>query len=185
MSFETTRKDLAYPKSRVDAPLYWIFYLCGGKGAGECAELLGTTEFVYPIRVSKFLTFNRSLLIRNPNFPGVHIFSDAGSDGFCAHTTGALQQWWLAFSDDGVLTPDEIMERGTLMPATTDNVEVEVGWEKLPQPILQGGGANPDWQRKIYVHIYWGNASFVMTQSEYPLTENSLVIVKHNQDIKK
>lgn len=184
---ETKRKDLAYPKSQTETPAFYILRFCGGSGGGGCPVLLGTTEFVYPIRVPKHLVFNRSLLLHNPEFLGVEIFGNAGAVGLCNPASdGVRQDWWLAFSDDGVLTPAEIMANGILIAGSTAppyDIEVDAG--KLPQPVLKGGGANPDWESRIYVHIYWGNASYV-TFSGYLANrdERVLEVTKHNYDIK-
>lgn len=182
---ETRRSDLAYPKSQIDIANFIIFRFCGGSGGGECPVLLGTSEFVYSIKVPKHLVYNRSLLLNNPEFLGVAIYGNAGAVGLCNPASdGVLQPWWLAFSDDGVLTPTEIMQRGIYIDAEPP-FTIEVDGSKLPQPVLQGGGANPDWEQRIYVHIYWGNPDFV-TFSGYLANrdERVLEVVKHNYDIK-
>lgn len=182
---ETRRSDLAYPKSQVDIANFIIFRFCGGSGGGECPALLGASEFVYSIKVPKHLVYNRSLLLNNPEFIGVEIYGNAGAVGLCDPASdGVLQPWWLAFSEDGVLTPAEIKQRGIYIndaPPFT----IEVDGSKLPQPVLKGGGANPDWEQRIYVHIYWGNPNFV-TFSGYLANrdERVLEVVKHNYDIK-
>lgn len=181
---ETRRADLAYPKSQTDDQgMFYLFQRCGGSGAGECGVVLGTTQFVYPIRVSKFVTFNRSLLLQNPYaFGNVEIYNDLGAGGLCDHNMGTLQPWYLAFSDNGVLTDQEVIDRGIYISDPEPPFDIEVDWSKLPQPVLTGGGVNPNWQNRIYVHIMWGNPGFLTRQSD-PLEEGALKVVKHNQDI--
>lgn len=178
---ETSRQDLAKPKSDQSAILFDIIQYCGGGGGGGCATVLGATQYVYPIRVPKFLVFNRSLLLENPEFNGVQIYTDAGPDGFfCDHTLGTKQDWWLGFSDDGILTDQEVKDQNILVPSAQPQ-EIFVNWNKLPQPVLRGGGVNPDWENRIYVHIVWEIAEFV---TDSPLRDNILTIVKHDYDEK-
>lgn len=182
---ESGRKDFAYPRSQVETPRMIIFRFCGGSGGGECPVLLGDTQFVYPIRVPKHLVFNKSILFNNPEFLGVEIYGNAGAVGFCDPASdGVLKPWYLAFSADGVLSAEEIMAKGILITEEPP-FTIEVDASKLPQPVLQGGGRNPDWENKIYVHIYWGNANYV-TFSGYLANrlERVLEVVKHNYDIK-
>ncbi len=184
---ETRRKDLAYPKSQININDFLIFRFCGGSGGGECPVLLGASEFVYPIRVPKHLVYNRSLLLNNPEFLGVEIFGNAGAVGLCNPASdGNRKSWWLAFSDDGILSESEVKARGIFIDGSVaPPYTIEVDGSKLPQPVLRGGGANPDWEQRIYVHIYWGNPSYV-TFSAFLANrdERVLEVVKHNYDIK-
>jgi len=181
---ESGRKDLAYPKSQTETPAFYILRFCGGKGGGDCVYPLNDTEFVIPIRVPKHLVFNRSLLVHNPEFFGVDIFSDGGAVGLCANSAAVRQSWWLAFSDDGVLSETEVKATGIEISAAPP-FDIEVDASKLPQPVLRGGGANPNWENIIYMHIWWGNGSFV-SGSSYLLNrdERVLEVTKHNYDIK-
>lgn len=181
---ESRRTDLAYPKSQTETPAFYILRFCGGSGGGGCVFPLGATEFIIPIRVPKHLVFNRSLLVQNPEFFGVDIYSDGGAVGLCDHSAAVRQDWWLAFSDDGILTEDEVKARGLLITASPP-FDIEVDASRLPQPVLSGGGANPNWENIIYMHIWWGNPAFV-TGSAYLLNrdERVLEITKHNYDIK-
>lgn len=182
---ESGRKDLAYPKSQVNAAKFYLLKFCGGMGGGGCAVVLGDAEFIIPIRVPKHLVFNKSLVLRNIEFLGVEVFSDGGASGFCDHTLGVRQSWWLAFSDNGILTADEIFRRGIEITGAPPH-EIEVAANKLPQPVLpNNGGANPNWEQRIYMHIYWGNPLFVTANGLFAnRSENVLEIVKHDYDIK-
>lgn len=182
---QSKRKDFAYPKSNITINDFLIFRFCGGSGGGECPAELGTTHFIYPIRVPKHLVYNRSLLLRNPEFLGVEIFGNAGAVGLCNPASdGVRQPWWLAFSDDGSLSDIEVMQRGIKLTAAPP-YDIEVDASRLPQPVLRGGGANPNWENRIYVHIVWESASYVTFSAYlYNQDERVLEMVKHNYDIK-
>lgn len=177
---QSSRKDLAKPKSQNASTLFDILQYCGGGGGGGCAITLDATQFVYPIRVPKFVVFNRSLLLRNPEFVGVNIYSDAGSNGFCDHSLGTIQPWWLGFSDDGILTDEEVKNQDIQITGLSPH-DIFVNHNKLPQPVLMGGGANPDWEFRIYVHIVWDSPGEVV---EAPLYDGILQVVKHDYDEK-
>lgn len=178
---ETTRKDLGYPKSDLkDVSNFRILKFCGGGGGGACGVLLGATQFVYPIRVPKFLTYNRSMLFENPEFIGVEIYSDGGSDGLCDHTLDALQPFWVGFSDTGVLSDLEVKSQGIMFNQLA-GFEFEVQGLKLPQPVLLGGGANPNWSNRIFVHIVWNSTGFVQ---QVPMRDGIFKVIKHDYDQK-
>ena len=176
----TTKKDVGYPKSEEEAIKYLILRFCGGAGGGGCVTLLGATQFVYPIRVSKLLTYNKSLTLDNLEFTGVDIFTDGGSVPFCDHSPDVRQPFWLGFSDDGILTDGEVKKQDIQITGAPPH-QIFIQGNKLPQPVLRGGGINPNWENRIYVHIVWNSSSFV---SVFPLSESSLGVVKHNQDLK-
>lgn len=172
---QTGRKDLAYPKSKVESwQAYWYVY-CGGSGAGSCLNVLGVTQYVYPIRVPKFTVFNRSLLLRNES--AIDIGSDAGSDGLCAHTYGSRQPWYMAFSADGVMTDDEVKTRGVMLNQSADDpYDIFIQSKDLPQP------TDPDWANRIYVHIVWDSVSYVNKWGDFH--PDMLTLVKHDMDEK-
>lgn len=177
---QTGRKDLAKPKSQQETVLLDIIQYCGGGGGGGCPITMDATQFVYPIRVPKFLVFNRSLLLENPEFIGVNIYTDAGATMFCDHSLGSLVDWWLGFSANGVLTDAEVKAQDIQISGMSPH-EIFVNWNKLPQPVLRGGGVNPDWENRIYVHIVWDSAGFV---TESPMRDGILNVVKHDYDEK-
>lgn len=171
---ETGRKDLAYPKSKIDDKMAFWFVYCGGSGAGFCLLPLGTTQFVYPIRVPKFIVFNRSLLLNN-NF--VDIGTDGGSDGFCPNSFGVRQPWYLAFSADGVMTDQEVIAKGMMFNQPAEpSYDIFVQAKDLPQP------TDPDWQGRIYVHIVWASSSYMNRHGN--LFPDVFKIVKHDTDEK-
>lgn len=178
---ESGRKDLAFPRSEITDTPYQILKFCGGAGGGGCYVVLGATQFVYPIRVPKFLTFNRSLLLANKEFIAIDIFTDGGPDGFfCSNTPAVRVPWYLGFSDDGVLTDAQVKDQDIVINTAPPH-EILVNWNKLPQPVLQGGGVNPDWENRIYVHIVWDSPLYVM---QFPMYEGILSVIKHDYDIK-
>lgn len=172
---ETGRLDLAYPKSKVDAKNAFWFVYCGGSGAGSCLFPLGITQYVYPIRVPKFVVFNRSLLLQNNQ--AVDIGSDGGFDGICANSYGTRKPWYLAFSATGVMTDAEVKAKGKVFNQSAfPAYDIFVQAKDLPQP------KDAAWQGRIYVHIVWDSSSYVNTHGAfYP---DILTLVKHDVDEK-
>lgn len=177
---ETGKSDVGYPRSQEETRKFQLLLFCGGAGGGDCVVLLSGTQFVYSIKVPKFLVYNKSLILENPEFTGIDIFTDAGAAGFCDHSAGTRIPWWIGFSDDGVLTDAEVIAQGIQITGAPPH-QIEVQGLKLPQPVLLGGGANPDWENRIYVHIVWGLEGAV---AQFTLSELSLKIVKHDYDVK-
>lgn len=174
---ESSRNDLGYPKSQVDAPLFQLFTACGGSGVTRCAELMGSTQYVYSVRVPKFVVFNRSLILNNGTYDHVGIFSDAGPIFLCDHSRGTRQDFWVALSVDGVLTDLEVESRGVLIASSNiPPYNIEFDWNKIPQP------TNPAWQNRIYVHIHWASPLYV---TDNPMHEDILTLTKHDYDIKQ
>lgn len=171
---QTGRKDLAYPKSKIDSDMMYWFVYCGGSGAGFCLNPLGITQYVYPIRVPKFVVFNRSLLLNNAY---VDIGTNAGSDGFCPNSYGTRIPFWLAFSADGVMTDEEVKAKGMMFEqAAYPSYDIFVQAKDLPQP------KDPDWQGRIYVHVVWGSPNAVNRHGDlYP---DMFTVVKHDTDEK-
>jgi hypothetical protein len=171
---QSGRKDAAYPKSKVDdAQMFWFIY-CGGMGAGECRNPLGVTQYVYPIRVPKFVVFNRSLLLTNEQ--GVEIGTDT-SVGLCTHNFGTRVPFWLAFSADGVMTDDEVKSKGMMFDQSAlDPYDIFIQSKDLPQP------TDPDWVNRIYVHIVWDSASYYNRWSD--MRPDILKVTKHDMDEK-
>lgn len=172
---ETRRLDLAYPKSKVDARMAFWFVYCGGSGAGSCLNQLGATQYVYPIRVPKFVVFNRSLLLQNNQ--SVDIGSNAGFDGICANSYGVRQNFWLAFSATGVMTDAQVKAKGMVFNQTAfPAYDILVQAKDLPQPKDVG------WAGRIYVHIVWESPSYVNTSGD--MHPDMFTLVKHDMDEK-
>ena len=169
---ETSRKDKGYPRSEVNMRHFMLFLWCGGFGGGGCPETLDATQFVYPIRVSKYIRLNRSLLFNNPEFKGVDIFSDGGPDG-CDHSKDTRQPFWLAFSADGVMTDAEV-KAADIELNQAPPFDILVPRLKLPQP------KDPGWDNIIYVHIVWDSAAYV---TDDPMQDGILKTIKHDYDV--
>ena len=166
---DTGQKDKGYPKTDLDDRDFDIVLLYGGSGRFACITPLGATYEVYAIEVPKHLIFNRRLLLQNITL-GFDPHTDAGADPDCPNTPGSRVPWYLSFSADGVLTEDEMAQGVEFNQAPPFDIEVQAN--SLPQPTDAG------WDNKIYVHLYWGNASYV----SYGLP--TLQLVKHDYDIK-
>lgn len=177
---ETGKKDVGYPRSQDDTRKFQLLLFCGGMGGGDCVTLLSGTSFVYSIKVPKFLVYNKSLILENPEFTGVEIFTDAGAADFCDHSAGTRVSWWLGFSDDGILTDQQVIDQGIEITGAPPH-QIEVQGLKLPQPVLLGGGVNPDWENRIYIHIVWGVEGYVASSE---LIDGILKIAKHDYDVK-
>lgn len=186
---QTGKKDRAYPRSNEDKSTngggltralgFRVLGFCGAVGGYVCPVVLGATQYVYSIPVSKFIVYNRSLLLQNSLF-GVDIYTDGGADPFCPNTVNVRQDWWLGFSDDGVMTDLEVKGQGNQFNAELP-YQIEILGNKLPQPILLDGSPNPNWDNKIYVHVVWNSALYVQPTAMF---ENILKVAKHNYDIK-
>lgn len=175
MKSETGRLDLAYPKSKVDAKQAFWFIYCGGSGAGSCLNALGFTQYVYPIRVPKFVVFNRSLLLQNNQ--AIDIGSNAGFDGICSNSYGTRKPWYLAFSATGVMTDAEVKAKGKMFNQSAfPAYDIFVQAKDLPQP------KDAAWQGRIYVHIVWDDASYVNDGGDFH--PDMLTLVKHDMDEK-
>lgn len=129
---------------------------------------LGKTSHAEKIEVSKFLVLNRRLVLLNSFSPttGIGIYTNAGEVchffGCCDNSQGDPMDWWIALSDQGDLTDDEIVRRGVQMESPVigsnpDEQYIEFPFDKLPQPVFRNGGVNPNWQNEIWYQIYWGD----------------------------
>lgn len=168
-----------YPKSTIKHN-WEIFLFCGGKGGGGCATLTGTTSIKYSIDVNPFDVYNQSLILQNTELTPVRFYTDGGSDGMgCAHTFGTEVNWYLGLSADGVLTDAQIIAQNNVFSGAAPYY-IEILANKLPQPTAA------NWQNKIWVHIYWGNATYV-TGMDTTVVNNKqyLKVVKHNFEVKQ
>jgi hypothetical protein len=174
---DSGRKNLAYPKSQVDAPLFNLFVPCGGLGGGSCVVILGATQYIFNIRVPKFVVFNRSLLFSST----VQIYTDAGPDGFGCTSSEAVQQgYWVALSADGSLTDAQVEAQGIYIDPSMLSfgaaINILFDWNKSPQP------TDASWQNKIFVHLHWASPLYV---APLALTDDVLLLTKHDYDVKQ
>lgn len=158
-----------FPKPIIKNDYEYRLY-CGGMGGGGCVLPVGVDRVTWSIENDPFAVRNRLLLLRNEN--RIQFHSDAGPSGFCAHTAGTLQQYWVAVSVDGNLTVDEIKAQNVIggLEGFLELAFYEFDDTFLPQP------DNPLYDGNTYVTVYWGNANFVGFEldPDYRLFETEL-----------
>jgi hypothetical protein len=170
---DTGQANVGRPDANVDGG--FIFYqYCGGKGGGGCLDPLGVTGIVLSYRMPRFIVRNKRIIFENKELFGVRIFSDGGATGFCDHSTGVEQGFYMALSADGNLTDEEVQSRGKFITGALP-YDIEFLAKDIPQPV------QASWDGYIFVHLYWGNTSFVNEGGD--IDENSMRIKKHDYDI--
>jgi hypothetical protein len=160
----------------------WALYrYCGGGGGGACPYIQNKTQVKFSIEVNPFLVKNTSITFRNPEFFGIVLFQDLGSDGSCpsSYNINAPQDWYLGLSADGVMTDAEVIAQNLLQDNLPPPFDIEVtGRNVLPQPTDAG------WDGKIWCHIVWTNPAFVSDQL-YVDNVQYLKVVQHNYEVKQ
>ncbi len=138
------------------------------------------TQVRFGIEMNPYLTRQDSILLRNPEFFGIVLYPDAGVSGFCSHSyvLGTEVDWYLGFSNDGVLTDDEVRSQQLLQTAGAPPFDIEVSGNKLPQP------TDADWSGIMYVHIVWDNPLYVSDQ-QYVDDIQYLRVVQHNYQVRQ
>lgn len=170
---DTGQANVGRPDASVDAGfMFWQY--CGGKGGGGCVNPLGVTGKVLSYRMPRFIVRNKRIIFENKELYGVRIYSDGGAAGFCSHSLGVEQGFYMALSSDGNLTDEEVVQRGKFITGALP-MDIEFLAKDIPQPVL------PTWDGYIFVHLYWGNTSFVSEGDT--IDENSMRIKKHDYDI--
>lgn len=170
------RKYLGYPKSHVKRDWQLSKY-CGGSGGAPCVTPLGVTKVFFYIDISPLVVFNRNLVLHNPEFSGVRIYTNGGASGPCPDSIGTEQQWYLAFGTTSTLTDAQIVAQNNVFSGAPP-YSIEIGANKLPQP------SDPTWGQKIYIYIYWGNTAYVNYAQALANFVQYLKIVKHDYDMK-
>lgn len=166
-----------YPKSQQKKD-WQIYKYCGGSGGGDCVLVQNKTQVRFGVELNPFITSNDSLLLRNPDFFGIALYADGGPAFFCDHSaSGSPQQWYLGFSNDGVMTDAEVIAQG-LVQSGEPPFDIEISKNKLPQPI------DADWSGILYIHIAWANPLWVSNQLLID-DEQYLRIVKHNYQVRQ
>lgn len=168
-----------YPKS-LQKKDWTIYKYCGGGGAGNCPPVQGKTQVRFGIELNPYLVSNDSILFRNPEFFGIVLYPDAGASGLCStsYVLGTEVDWYLGFSNDGVLTDQEVRDQNLLQTAGAPPFDIEVGRPKLPQP------TDVDWSGILYVHIHWSSPNYVSDQT-YVDDVQYLRVVKHNYQVRQ
>lgn len=160
-----------------------LLLYCGGGGGGGCPDPLGATGIVLPFKVPKYITYNRKIVFNNNEFFGFRIYSDAGSDGFCSHSLGTEQNFWMGLSSDDSLDIETVAKAGLELSGALP-YEIEFPADLCPQP------TDAAWENIVYVYVWWGNSDFMnesgftaasiataIGQSTSPLT-----LIKHDKD---
>lgn len=169
---EQGKSDIGYPNTQQLTSSDYIYVQpCGGLGGAICPGPLGAKYYVYPIRIPKFVVFNRRMFFRNPELFSIDPHTDGGFDGLCDNSLDTRVPWKISFSVDGVLTDDEMQAGAEFDQAPP--FEIEVGHLKLPQP------TDPSWENKIFVHIWHGDPLHVQFFGNVQLD-----LIKHDYDIK-
>lgn len=168
-----------YPKS-LQKKDWEIYKYCGGAGGGDCPVVQNNTHISYAIEVNPFLVRNRSLLLRNPSFFGIVLYTDLGPDFFCSSSYNANnpEDWYIGFDADNTMTDAEVIAQNLLQDNLDPPFDIDVAERFLPQP------TDPNWDDKIYVHIVWTNSLYVSDQL-YIDDVQYLRVVKHNYDVRQ
>lgn len=170
---DTGQGAVGRPDANIDGG--FIFYqYCGGKGGGGCLEPLGVTGIALEYRMPRFIVRNRRIIFENKELFGIRIYSDGGAAGFCDHSLGVEQGFYMALSLDGNMTDEEVQSRGQFITGALP-YDIEFLAKDIPQPVQAG------WDSHIFVQLYWGNVNFINEGGD--IDENSLRIKKHDYDI--
>lgn len=175
----TDIEQAGYPKSQQKKD-FTVYLYCGGSGGGGCAQVQNKTQVRFGIEMNPYIVSNDSITFRNPEFLGVVLYPNAGPDGFgCtdSYVLGTDVDWYLGFSNDGVLTDAEVAAQGLLQTAGAPPFDIEVSKNKLPQP------TDSDWSGIMYVHLHWTNPLYVSDQI-YVDDIQYLRVVQHNYQVR-
>lgn len=177
-SHEQDLQGAGYPKAQPKRD-WQRFQYCGGSGGGDCAALQPAMQVRFPLHVNPYISRNRTLVLRNPENRTVRFYTDAGPFMACAHSAGVEQTWYLGLSEDGVMSGAEILAQNIPLSGAGP-YDIEVPESKLPQPTLAA------WDSIIYVHIYWGNATWVTAHGiEFVDDVQYLTVVRHEFDVRQ
>lgn len=179
---QSRRKYLGYPNAKNEPETRFLYPFGRGGGSSNCFPTMGKTSHAEKIEVSKFLVFNRYLVLLNSFSPttGIAFYTNAGEscDVFgncCDNSRGDPIDWWIALSHQGELTDEQIVSRGIKVESppydgsTPADQLFEFPVDKIPQPVLKDGGLDTRWQGEIWYQIYWGNVDAMA----YAYTTNS------------
>ncbi len=165
------------PKSQQDYDPVLLFRNCGGSGGGGCVLPIGLTHVIWAYRVPKFITYNRKIIFDNPEFLGVRIYNDAGSNGFCPNTIGTEQTFWVGLGVSSSLDPETTAKKGVELSGVLP-YQIEFQADKIPQP------TDPLYVNIIYVYVWWGDAGFINENAAITNERPAFDLVKHDYDIK-
>lgn len=173
MKSDTGQLKVGRPDAGLDGGFILEMY-CGGKGGGGCLDPLGVTGIAIPYKMPRSIVRHRRILLENKEFNGVRIYTDAGSNGLCAHSLGSEVGFYLALSVDGNLTAEEMQRQGKFISGALP-YDIEFLAKDIPQP------KDPLYDGYIYLQYYWGNAGYINEGGA--IDQYSMRIKKHDYDI--
>lgn len=161
-----------------------IYAYCGGGGAGGTPPQFGITGVVLEYKVSKNIVGNRKIVFEVDDLYGLSAWTDAGL------TTPA--NIYMGLSDVSTDDIETTAKAGGVTLTGFGPYNVEFDQAHCPQPYLrpdQGDGPNPDWSSRVFVYLWWGNASYyngaaMAVSPDYVLDERAFNFVKHDNDIR-
>jgi hypothetical protein len=140
-----------FPKNFIRGSDFSFSPGCGGSGAGACYNPAAYRYMWWRVFPTNFAVKNRRLILQNISFKS---YLDAGSDGFCAHSNGASQNYdvLLCYQQPrgDVLDPAQVKSRTTISAGATLPFYIDFADIKMPQP------ADALWGGLIYVVIDLG-----------------------------
>lgn len=163
-----------------------LLLYCGGGGGGGCPDLLGATGVILPIRVPKYITYNRKIVLQNNEFFGFRVYNDGGKGGFCSHSLGAEQPFWVGLTADSGADIETAAKAGLQLSGALP-YEVEFPALLCPQP------TDPAWENIVYVCVWWGNSGYINESgfsaaaiaSAMGSSTAPVAIIKHDKDSKQ
>lgn len=168
------RQNVGRPDAMIENSAYFFTY-CGGSGGGSCVLPMGVSSVVYDIALPPTIVRNQRIVFQNREFYGVRIYANGGPSGPCPNSLGSEVPFYMALSVDGIMTEAEVMAKGVQLSGPLP-YEIEFKANKIPQP------TNPAWTARIFVHLVWGDASYISSTGITP-NPTSLRVVKHDYDI--
>jgi hypothetical protein len=173
MKSDTGQLKVGRPDAALDGGFIFEQY-CGGKGGGGCLDPLGVTGIAIPYKMPRSIVRHRRILLENKEFNGVRIYTDAGSNGLCAHSLGSEVGFYLALSVDGNLSAAQMQQQGKFISGVLP-YDIEFLAKDIPQP------KDPSYDGYIYLQYYWGNAGYINEGGA--IDQYSMRIKKHDYDI--
>lgn len=173
MKSDTGQLKVGRPDAALDGGFIFEMY-CGGKGGGGCLDPLGVTGIAIPYKMPRSIVRHRRILLENKEFNGVRIYTDAGSNGLCAHSLGSEVGFYLALSVDGNLSAAQMQQQGKFISGALP-YDIEFLAKDIPQP------KDPSYDGYIYLQYYWGNAGYINEGGA--IDQYSMRIKKHDYDI--
>lgn len=156
-----------------------LYQYCGGSGGGAGPPQLGVTGIVLEYKVSKYIVYNRKIILNNDSIWGIRITSDllGSNDVPC----------YIGLSDRGDRNIQTTARASGLIATGALPYNIEFDERYCPQPITRppaAPGPNTDWVAKVYVYLYWGNSAYYNQNADGSITTKAFRIIKHDNDMK-